>query len=247
MLSAQTFNPILDRVGINNQIGIGLRGGWPLLGRYVYAARNSTGIQVSNADARLYSCVTRGNTQGIDAAVQLGWGGGLRMFKCLFPDGLAGFTLVANAYVYSQDDQQVSGVHKITTDNGTIVSDASTRDSATGIAWNFKPTSTRNSEYPMRLSVGRFPVKANVTYTFTIRTRRDATTVTGQLFLAGGQIAGVPADVSVTSTPSINTWTTSGNLSFTPTEDGVVELEARVWSTASSVNYWVDNLTKSPA
>jgi hypothetical protein len=247
-MSTSTFDPIIDRVSCNNHIGNGLTGGWPLLGRHVYAARNSTGIQVSNADGRLHYCVTRGNTQGIDAVVQLGWAGGLRMFKCLFPDGLAGFNQPGvSGYIYSQDDQQVAGVHKIYTDDGTIVSDASTRDSATGIAWDFKPTSTRNSEYPMRLSVGRFPVKANVTYTFSIRTRRDATTVTGQLFLAGGQIAGVPADVSVNSTPSINTWTTSGTVSFTPTEDGVVELEFRVWSTASSVNYWVDNLAKSPA
>jgi hypothetical protein len=237
-LSAVTNNVDLKRVSANSQIGRGISGAWgfPVRGEYLYVARNSTGILVGQPNCFLSNCVTRGNTIGIDASPY-----GVRMFNCLFPDGITVGSAATNIYAYSQNDQQVAGVHKITTGNGYIASDASTRHTASGISWNFHFDLPRTSEQPMLLSVAKLACLANVLVTLSIWTRRDTTASSGSLVVRGGQIAGVPNDVSVTSTPSINTWVQSTNLTFTPTENGVVEVQFWGSSTGTNVNYWVDD------
>jgi hypothetical protein len=150
-------------------------------------------------------------------------------------------------YLYSHKHGGVADSHLIYAEGGTIIAATDQRHTASGISWKFRPTSTvRDRYYPMRLSVAKFACTANVAVTASIWTRRDSTNIVGLLRVAGGQINGVPSDVTVTCAPTINTWTQSSTLSFTPTEAGVVELTFDVYDgVGTSNNYWIDDLAVS--
>jgi hypothetical protein len=90
-------------------------------------------------------------------------------------------------------------------------------------------TSVRNSSFPLKLDVGKVYCPANVTRTISTRMKKDhATNVIGRLVVPGRQIAGV--DNSVIATLADNTTEQTLTISFTPTESGLVEVQA--WAEA---------------
>ena len=135
--------------------------------------------------------------------------------------------------------------HRIYGDTFTVRSATDQRHTASGISWKFNPTNTqRSADYPFALSVAKLAVASGVAVSVSIWTRRDSTDIKGQLRLLGGQIKGVNDTVTVACEPSINTWTQYTLASFTPTEDGVVEIEFLVWDGVGTTNsYWIDDLT----
>lgn len=171
--------------------------------------------------------------------------------NCLIAESteFAAQTAYRDYIIYSQKHDQTANNHLLTTDGGTIVSATDQRHTASGISWKFLPTSTnRAALYPLRLSVAKVAVAASALVTLSIWARRDNTNIKGQLFVAGGQIAGVPNDVTVACEPSINTWTQSSNLTFTPTEAGVVEVLFKVWDGVGTSNsFWIDDFAVSQA
>jgi hypothetical protein len=155
-------------------------------------------------------------------------------------------TALHGTYIYSHKHNQTADNHLIWTDGGSITSATDQRHTASGISWKFRPTSTnRSSQYPLRLSVAKIAVSANAMVTLSIWTRRDNTNIAGQLIVLGGQLAGVGNDVSVSCTPSVNTWVQS-SLTFTPTEAGVVEALFLVWDGVGTTNnFWIDDISIS--
>lgn len=147
--------------------------------------------------------------------------------------------------VFSQKNGQVANAHLITWEGGTIISATDQRQTASGISWKFRPTGTlRTAARPLKLSVAKIKVLAGITKTIAIWTRRDNTNIKGLLCLAGGQVAGVPIDVEVACEPSINTWVQSSSLTFTPTEDGVVEINFKVYDGVGTTNnFWIDDIS----
>lgn len=171
--------------------------------------------------------------------------------NCLFGSftEFGGQTVGQNQYVYSQKHDQTANNHYIATDGGSIISAVDQRHTASGISWKFRPTSTgRAVDYPLVLQIEAIAVKANALVTLNVWTYRDNTNINGVLLVRGGQIAGVLNDVSVTCSPSINTWTQSSSLTFTPTEAGVVSVEFQVYDGINtSNNFWIDDFTASQA
>lgn len=157
-------------------------------------------------------------------------------------------TAYRDLYLFSQKHNQTANNHLITTDGGTIISATDQRHTASGISWKFRPTSTnRSSSYPLKLSIGRVACSANATVSVSIWVYRDNTNIKGQLVVPEGGINGVSGGVLGTiDTPSINTWTQSATMQFTPTEDGVVEIFYYVWDGVGTTNnLWIDDLTVS--
>lgn len=189
---------------------------------------------------------TGNNVSGGFQANTFGGGPNYNFYNALIPEttAFAGFTSLENSTVYSQKHQQTADNHLIVTDGGSIVSAIDQRHTLSGIAWKFRPTSTnRGSSYPLKLSVAKIACQANSPVSVAIWTRRDNANIVGRLKVVGGQIAGVPTDVIVVCTPTINTWTVSSTLVFTPTESGVVEVIFDCYdgvTTTSSL--WVDDL-----
>jgi hypothetical protein len=152
----------------------------------------------------------------------------------------------SDSMVYSHKHGGDAFDHRVYFAEGTIRTDLVQRHTASGLAWKCNLFSTaRHSGYPVRFSLGRYLLQANVTKTFKVWSRRDVTTMKGALLIYGGSLAGIEVDATVSTDPStLNTWEQSAGLTVTPLETGVVELWMLWWDgVGTASNYWIDDLT----
>lgn len=132
------------------------------------------------------------------------------------------------------------------TSTGAMFSQTTTRHTASGIAWQLSPLSTRLSNYPLKLSVAKIAVEANKLVTVKAWMKKDhATNVACSLVCPGKQISGVDNDVAATKANDTN-WEQL-TITFTPTERGVVEIEAWAWYVSGNSNAYIDDLEISQA
>lgn len=119
---------------------------------------------------------------------------------------------------------------------GTIGSSTTTVDTP-GRSWRMVST---YDEAPTVLLLGVLAVNNDEQVTVTCRMHRTSSGATAQLRCRGGQIDGVPSDVTDSASGSGSYETLS--ISFTPTVSGTVEIEAVV-SGGSGEAVYVDNIT----
>jgi hypothetical protein len=133
--------------------------------------------------------------------------------------------------------------NRIYTYHGNIQSQTATRHTSAGLAWQFNITGTsRVSEYPLVLSVAKVSCRANELMTVKAWMKKDhATNVSCQLKCTGGQIAGVAADV--TDIKADDTDWEELEITFTPTEDGVVEITAEAWYVAGLSSCYIHDVS----
>ena len=204
------------------------------------ANNNYYGVSFSSSNNNIIrSLSTTGNaTAGVynDTGVNY-------IYKAIIAEAteVAGAVAFANSRIYSQMHDNTPNNHWIFTDGGTINSQTTTRHTASGIAWKFAITSSnRASNYPLTLSVAKLAVAANNQVTCKIWMKKDhATNVAGKLVCRGGQLSGVSSDV--TDTKADDTDWEQLSISFTPTETGVIEIEAWAYYSAGSSNVYVDD------
>ena len=163
----------------------------------------------------------------------------------------------ANTRLYSHNHDNTSGNHVIFTDNGKISSETTVRNSASGLSWKLQPTSTtREQYYPLDFSLAKVAVNANSLVSVSCWMRRDNTGLTMQLVVPGSStigappntspLAGIPnAGVISSMTAAADTWE-QVSLTFTPTEQGVVEIFAYAYGGSTYTGY-VDDLTITQA
>lgn len=134
--------------------------------------------------------------------------------------------------------------NRIYTDIGIIqsVADAD-RHSAGGLAWKFSPTSaSANADYPLALrDCIKVACAASTQVTISVWVKRTSTGLTARLFLRGGQIAGVPSDVITAASGSANVYEQI-SISFTPTAEGVVDIELQAYG-GTTFSAWFDDMT----
>ncbi len=154
----------------------------------------------------------------------------------------------SNAIAYSHRHDKTPNTHRIICTGGTIIYGVS-GSPATGYSYTFSPTSTyRTSVYPLAMPIGRFAVNANKLVTISAYFQLSyATDIGAALVCRGGQIPGVSSDVKTTATADTNRNLTT--ITFTPTEIGVVQIEAQVYWLANTAdeNCIVNNVTFSQA
>lgn len=144
--------------------------------------------------------------------------------------------------VYSTNHDQVDSYHCIFMYGGRVYTDSSIRHRETGCSWRLDPThSDRHELFPVALKIATIAVQANSQVTVSAWFRRNNTGITGRLICKGGQIAGVPDSVYANMTAAANTWEQL-TIQFTPTEPGVVEIEAHAWG-GTTYSVWVDDLS----
>jgi hypothetical protein len=170
----------------------------------------------------------------------------LYLVNCLVSDGVVVSQVGLDAYIYSQDHDQIAGNHKIFTSGGLISSATDQRKTASGISWKLQPTnsSTRVASNPLSLSLAKVACSADNLVTIKAWMRRDNAGLTMRLVCKGGQIAGVASDVTVSVTTT-DAWEEE-TITFTPTETGVVEITAEAWG-GTTFSGWVDDMTISQA
>lgn len=148
--------------------------------------------------------------------------------------------------ILSQDDN-ATGVYKIFSPMGTITSTTVTREKPSGIAWKMSVTNTNASAiYPLQLGAIakadgiKIYCEANKLATVSARVMRDNTGITLDLICPGGQITGVPVDVSTSASALANVYETI-TITFTPTQAGFVDVFLRAYG-GTTFSAYVDEL-----
>lgn len=203
---------------------------------------NSLGSGVLPRGGRLIrfkNCTFQNNARSLEIPTF----GIIELINCLLLDTTEVYfsSTFINAKVYSHNHDQTPGNYVIFTDGGQIHADSNVVHSP-GISWRFDVLSTnRSSDYPLELPIAKIAVNANQEVTVKGWFRRNNTSLTMRLVMKGGQIAGVPNDVVSEMTAPADTWEEL-SVSFTPTENGVVEIFAQAWG-GTTYSGWVDDLT----
>jgi hypothetical protein len=164
--------------------------------------------------------------------------------NCTINDSLEfGCYTWGNSRIYSSNHDNTSGNYLITTDAGIIRAQTNVRKTNSGYSWSLAPTSTtfRGSFYPLDFKIATVAVNANALVTIKAWMRRNNDLLNLGLRIKGGQIAGVPNDITSYVTSTLDTWQ-QVTLTFTPTEVGVVDISAECWGGSSYTGY-VDDLT----
>lgn len=158
---------------------------------------------------------------------------------------IGGLGIPENTRVFIQN---IGGYSNIWADGGNIISQDATAGGS-GIEWSFNVTNSgRNSDYPLDQVIAKVAVAANAQVTVTCYFKKShATAIAGKLVCRGGQLAGVTDDVVATCPDDTNRNQLS--IQFTPTEAGVIEIEAWAYHVSSTAiyNVIIDDIAISQA
>ena len=119
----------------------------------------------------------------------------------------------------------------------------------TGKEWKLAITNAaRNSIYPFYIPVARAAVAANAQVTVTLYFKKSGTGIAGGLRCRVNQVAWSDGTSDIAVTCPNNTSRNQVTLEFTPTEAGVVEIEAGAWYvSAVDQNIIIDDITITQA
>ncbi|MDD5523527.1 MAG: right-handed parallel beta-helix repeat-containing protein [Kiritimatiellae bacterium] len=154
---------------------------------------------------------------------------------------VTGLAVHSDGVVFSTLHDNTPMSNKIYMDGATIVSQSAVRQTVSGVAWKISPTSiVRNSYNPVILPIARIAVDSGAAISVFAWFLRDNVDITGKLVCRKGQLAGLTSDQIDTITAGIDTWEEL-SVTFTPTESGVVEIEAWVYG-GTTYSVYVDSI-----
>jgi len=188
------------------------------------------------------SLTTSGNTTVISAGA---FTGVVHIAASSFAEGSplsftgSGYTsgrFVFQDYNGTEDDHRT--YYSSGSSGATVFADSTTRHVESGLSWKFtvQDASFVNVNFPVRFPIARIAVKAATEYRAAIWTQRTHTGAVGTFRCRGGQLAGIPNDVTASSGVAIDTWEQLV-LTFTPTADGVIDLDFSMYGPASEDLY----------
>ncbi len=197
------------------------QGGWATI-RNSYFQRNAADIATGGDTVYLDNCTLASSTE------------------TLINPAVGQFTRIMS----TNHDATVNN-HQQWHDGGKIISDSTTRHTASGIAWKFSPTNAaRVAVYPLRTIIAKVAVSSGTLVTVAVFCAKDSSNISGGLFIRGGQIGGPTADTTVLSscatTSTYETVATTTN--WTPTAAGVVEIEGIAYGGTTN-NFWMDDIS----
>jgi hypothetical protein len=215
---------------------------------YGLTARGNTvgEIVLNNADVEIYGLDT--NTVGGSAVPQIsipnnvsgravvyGWtqytGGAPAAVLTKLGSSGAGFA--AGNSVSSQKEDGVAANNTKYTDFGTITTTGVVGQSGSGIAWKLTPDTDALSGSPLSVNIGKVSCPAGMTTDITYWAKLSAAGPSAQLRVPGGRYAGVGSPgVDVTVPVTATAWT-QYTISFTPSENCVVDVFADVWGSTT--------------
>jgi len=232
----------------SNSVGVNLYSSFQCLIKKIANANSNASYGLAFNGGSWYNTVHSINTAGnTTRAINLDKGMNyVNHAACAEATIAAGFTVGNNARVCMTNFNNDATDHRIYTDGGTVTTDGVTARSGISWKWSFSD-STRGSKYPIDVKIAKVAVEANKAVTVKVYVRRNNDTDAAMKFvIRGGQLAGMPADdLTVTTTSaSSGSWEQVTFAGFTPTEKGVIEIEAHGYYVAStSGNVWVDDIS----
>lgn len=147
--------------------------------------------------------------------------------------------------VFLQNNDQTVDNHVIYAEMGKIQSDATTRHTASGIAWKFNPTVATLEYFPLQMNVAKAYFDTGKTCTVKIWARRSNTSLSGTLFVRGGQLGGPTSDATAVITAIADTWEEL-TVTWTSASAGVVEVDFYFFGGTTYSGY-IDDMTITQA
>lgn len=219
---------------------------------FVTASRitNNGGYGLDLADSCVEAVLRRVRTADNASGAFYSGRGHVTCFDSLLSEGLPApattFGTTDTEYRF-HNSQKVLGAH--VTNAAGVVIESATDQRNTPSGYSLKATISsgyRNSVSPFRFSLGKFLCQSGVARTFSAMMRRNSTLAGARLIVPEGGLRGIDADAkSADFAAAADTWATSGALTITTGETGVVELFAEVWTTDSGSPrvVWIDDLS----
>jgi hypothetical protein len=252
LYSGNCYIDTITNANFNSERGVYLPSDYSEIKVITNANSNTTyGVDFTNgALNKIGSLSTSGNgTAGVGAYTRENYIFNLTCAEGTKVSGIG--TNGSNARVYITEYAGSSTDSRIYSDWGNIISQTTTRNTASGVAWQLNPTDTkRNVGYPLKLSVAKVACSANNQVTIQAYLKVSSTTnIAGALVVRGGQLAGMTVADYIQPTSTANTNFNQVTISFTPTEAGVVEVECWAWWVASTANQsvYIDDMTITQA
>ncbi len=212
----------LSGVGLcTEQTSVTLRGPWDVTADVIEKCAGGAQLGVGTI---LRGATFSGNTGQSVAAASNESAGDIKFYDCDFQDAteFAAIGVGRDIMFCSERHDKTEGAAKQVTDGGTITK-------VSGPAWQFAVTSTNRDEaYPLRTVLMRIGVKAEQEVNVSVDINRSNTGLSARIRCRGGQVAGVAADVEDSAAGSAGV-DEALSIAFTPTEDGVVEIEGLAW------------------
>lgn len=223
-------NIVVNLLKSNSNINYGIQTDCNGLIKYLETKNNGTyGINANIASPLILEFVSANNSIGGIAYYSTG--------VIIQKANIADSTVVTSTYPFSGTGVFITknvntGYPEIWTGYGKIIAQAATAGGS-GIEWKMMPINNlRNIDYPLRLKVATVAVNASSQVTAKLYFKKShASDIGAKLICRGGQIAGVVIDAESTAPSDTNR--NQVTLTFTPTEAGVVEIEA--------LAYWLAN------
>jgi len=160
-----------------------------------------------------------------------------RMVSHAVNDGMRSVVKFENINGNSEDHQIWSPYYNITSDN-------SVRHTDSGISWKLSPTATNCTvDSPAKMVIAKLLCKANTAVTVSAWFRRTNTGVTAKLVMPKGQLSGLTTEQTDSMSAAADTWEQL-SVTFTPTQTGVVEIEAQVYG-GTTYSVYVDDVEAS--
>ena len=214
----------------------------------------SNGVNMGGAnDVKIYSLSTASNSTGVTFTSQTVTGKLITHNWVSTSDttqaSVSGISTYTDFRFNSHEEGGTAGNNVIRTDGGTIKSQTTTRHTASGVAWQLSPTDTkRDSNYPLSLSVAKVAVNASSLVTITAYLQYSSSTnLVAQLRIPANSLGGVgSSDLTAQVSAASNTWQQL-TLTFTPTEQGVVEVFCDTWiiNGGTTDSAYIDDMTFS--
>jgi hypothetical protein len=119
-------------------------------------------------------------------------------------------------------------------DYGVVTTTGVVGESGSGVGWKLSPNANALTGSPLRLNIGKVPCPAAVLTTIEFWAKASAASgISAQLRVFGGRYPGVgSAGTDITTAVSGTSWTLY-SLSFTPTENCVVDVFFEAWGSSS--------------
>lgn len=149
--------------------------------------------------------------------------------------------------IYSEKENGTAGNNKIYFNGGLCQADTTSGNihSTGAFSYKFSPTAlTINEDFPLEINLGYFKVTGGISNTIFAWVKRDDTGVFGKLWLDKNYLSGMTNIVSDTISVGASTWEKL-ELTFTPSEDGIVPVTFRAWG-GSTYNIWLDDINGVP-
>jgi len=191
---------------------------------------NGSGIYYNGCNNTIYALSTTGNTTaGINAD---------NASNICHSATIAESTKVATGTAYYADTRQyinnLGGYSYVYSNYATANSQDATAG-GTGKEWKFAITdANRNSNYPFYIPIARVAVGASGKVTVKLYFKKSGTGIAGALRCRYGQLAWSDGASDIIVTCPDDTNRNQVTLEFTPTEAGVVEIEAGAWYVSST-------------